>query len=865
MLHLTHLTRFTQYRRFFFLALFCLLFHGLLDHAVAYAQLPLPYPVTQPPVLTSSSRPSSLTAVNNKLYFLTLQNDLWQSDGTRENTRLIKALGSCNTDFGCVPQMVMRQGVLYISQGNILWRSDGTADGTFSILAAQHAVSGLTQLAGTLYFTLDGRLWKSDGTAAGTTMIEGLAPGGFSCPIVFKALLYCRVGNELWRSDGTAAGTTRLRTIAINEIDLYYHTVFIAGEQSFYFLISGPSVSELWKSDGTEAGTTRVAQFTIEMNEQHQLLAIQGNRLYFALYRGLFQYELWRSDGDGASTIQLAEMPTPYLATLNNKIYFFSRQDPLTGTELWQSDGTPGGTQLLKDINPGVADAGPQPLLSSGSLLYFFADDGQHGMELWRSDGSAAGTALLKDIYPGPDGSVDEATSLTKLGQNGEVFFKAYGPGVGYELWKSNGADTTLVRDIEPKVGNDFNLWPTPVAMIGNRIFFYNDDGSLTFKLWVSDGTIAGTQALANPTMGINSWEFYRYDVASTSNTLYILSNQLPLARLNISTIWQIDITAQGIQEKKRWTSGDNNRIVSLATTANHLFATVNRRHLVPFESYELWVVGQGETPSQRLVAWPGSPSEFLAIGDVLYFSALTPTGSPLALWRSDGTITGTNVLKELPVRELSALNGMLFIRTNGDSAAAGLWKSGGSSAGTMLLKTGNVISLMPAGDRLYFMIWTESGVELWQSDGSVEGTSKVLLPTEATEPTDLFSFDDKLFFWSKSDTTRTLWRTDGTTAGTIAIKTFATPGCGGAMVTTHHFYLFCGSANVFTLWQSDGTPAGTLAITEFMSSQQASAAASQPKSALDTAEQIYFPIEDRLWVLDERMIEKGFLPVVVK
>ena len=33
-------------------------------------------------------------------------------------------------------------------------------------------------------------------------------------------------------------------------------------------------------------------------------------------------------------------------------------------------------------------------------MLYFQANDGMNGIELWRSDGTSAGTNLVKDINP---------------------------------------------------------------------------------------------------------------------------------------------------------------------------------------------------------------------------------------------------------------------------------------------------------------------------------------------------------------------------------------------------------------------------------------------------------------------------------
>jgi ELWxxDGT repeat protein len=57
-----------------------------------------------------------------------------------------------------------------------------------------------------------------------------------------------------------------------------------------------------------------------------------------------------------------------------------------TGRELWQSDGTPGGTKLVADIHPGPGDSHPAELTPVGRALYFSADDGTRGRELWKRE-----------------------------------------------------------------------------------------------------------------------------------------------------------------------------------------------------------------------------------------------------------------------------------------------------------------------------------------------------------------------------------------------------------------------------------------------------------------------------------------------
>jgi ELWxxDGT repeat protein len=92
-----------------------------------------------------------------------------------------------------------------------------------------------------------------------------------------------------------------------------------------------------------------------------------------------------------------------YLTPMNNQLYF-RKDDGMVGSEFWKSDGTPGGTVQVKDINPGPGSGfadGSQPAVV-GNVLYLPAYVPASGMELWKSDGTAAGTVMVRDITPGP-------------------------------------------------------------------------------------------------------------------------------------------------------------------------------------------------------------------------------------------------------------------------------------------------------------------------------------------------------------------------------------------------------------------------------------------------------------------------------
>lgn len=103
---------------------------------------------------------------------------------------------------------------------------------------------------------------------------------------------------------------------------------------------------------------------------------------------------------------------------------YFVANDLRNGQELWTSDGTVAGTHIVKDLSPGHSDTDFTALAAVGTTLYFVADDGVHGLELWKSDGTPAGTTLVKDLAPGAPGS--NPAKLTAVGD--KLFFSATDP-----------------------------------------------------------------------------------------------------------------------------------------------------------------------------------------------------------------------------------------------------------------------------------------------------------------------------------------------------------------------------------------------------------------------------------------------------
>ena len=73
------------------------------------------------------------------------------------------------------------------------------------------------------------------------------------------------------------------------------------------------------------------------------------------------------------------------LIVYKSKIIFVAQTD--AGKELWQSDGTSFGTNIIRDIRTGEQSSWPQNFIIYKEWLFFSADEGiGSGREIWKSD-----------------------------------------------------------------------------------------------------------------------------------------------------------------------------------------------------------------------------------------------------------------------------------------------------------------------------------------------------------------------------------------------------------------------------------------------------------------------------------------------
>lgn len=427
---------------------------------------------------------------------------------------------------------------------------------------------------------------------------------------------------------------------------------------------------------------------------------------------------------------------------------------------------------------------------SSNKMQYFTATDEVYGIELWRSDGTVTGTFRLTNRDVGPDATLDPVPqNLTPVGNL--LFFTAYTAASSYTLWVTDGtvAGTRMLTGISAGSG---------MTEYKGMLYFNGSNGGTSgSELWRSNGTLAGTTLVKDINPG---------SASSSPNCLVVLDEMLYFAATNSVSgreLWKSDGTVAGTLLFKDIRPGVSSSDPS------------------------------GEEDD-------GDGNTFTKAGRLLYFSADNGTVGR-ELWKTDGTIAGTVLVKDIRVGSASSgctafrnYNGVLYFGANDGTSGSELWRSNGTLAGTTLVKDINPGSascsphklLATSNGRFYFVANDGiHGKELWASNGTAALTYLV----KDVWPGSNGIFSDELPYWNMAwakpyiyfgeytdDAGYELYRTTGTEAGTQLIDLQPGTAAGAPFNITAGNYLYLvGNYPYRNLLRVDNSGSPRLAATE--------------------------------------------------
>lgn len=176
-----------------------------------------------------------------------------------------------------------------------------------------------------------------------------------------------------------------------------------------------------------------------------------------------------------------------------------------------------------------------------------------------------------------------------------------------------------------------------------------------------------------------------------------------------------------------------------------------------------------------------GDPHNFYVFNNTLFFSATNDKGAEL--WKSDGTATGTVMVKD--------------IRPGNES-----------SRPAKFTKVGNTL--------FFITKTTGNGYEVWKTDGTENGTRLVkdISSNDIGYLSNFVEFKDHLVFFAEAITNRGIWISDGSEAGTTIFHNMTAEQHRSVLqivATQNYLYIFIQNSitNELELWQNDGTPEG--------------------------------------------------------
>lgn len=766
----------------------------------------------------------------------------WTTDGTQANTRMLVDVnpgpgGAWASD----PQFAESGGLLFfVANGPSpyaqLWRTDGTAAGTIQLSAfdgPSGVVRTLSPYAGGVAFTAIGppfgrrSIWVSDGSPSGTrlagpSLVQDGFTGDIQDPAEFNGILYfgARRANhqyELWRTDGTAAGTYQFyphrpedqsggvpNATAWDNFDPHSLTVF--NGRLFFGASNQPTVSsddrELWATDGTFAGTQIVKNIATGSLTFSWVVPGFGQTVFFAAPSPQYGTEVFRSDGTVGGSQLVADLnpgiasSSPSGPCFSNGKLLFSANVPGAQQILVVSDGTPNGTSPLGTSTPGDgAGSSAQSLASLNGILYYLEATPATGLELWRSDGTLQGTGLAAELAAGPASGFQDNSSKIRVWNGSLYLFSPSG------LYRYDGFPGTPVL-LVPAM---FNTAPSPGIPIPSALTFIGSDN----RLWSTTGTPASTHRIV-----VADTPPYGVEQLCTAGGRIFFSAQDPT------------------RGRELWISDGTDAGTSLILDAAPGTASSNPYNLVAvgssvvYNSAAGWRISDGTPAGTRALAIAGFTDTIdgiYAFGVSALIRAHTPTA--VRLWLYDGVNPPVNLTPAASTAFISdpvvAGQYAYFSRTSG-STYIGMFRTDGTVNGTVRVSpsdtafaAANPLNVTAIGNDVYFALKANSIAKVYHTtfpDADWQLASGELVGFSDAAPTSFTAGAAGVFFLSFTpSSSRQVYVTDGTPLGARVVSPI------NSSIPYQHVSDIVSAGNLFycrsgvdSIVRTDGTPGGT-------------------------------------------------------
>lgn len=424
-----------------------------------------------------------------------------------------------------------------------------------------------------------------------------------------------------------------------------------------------------------------------------------NGKLYFSAF-GPFASgignELYSTDGTQAGTQLVANTNPDFnqgsspenFALFNNELYF-SATTSVTGKELYKTNGTT--VSLVKNIgattSSGIENTN---YIELNGFLYFFAQeqDGA-GYDLWRTDGTSTGTTKVASI----SSTSVAGNPLYFKRCNNELYFLAQNINdntVGIELYKYSPVSNTvsLVVDIFPNNGQTSTIGYSYFTVFDNKLFFVADA-----KLRFTDGTT--TQIVTSGASNITAYfepKVFQNQVIFIGNSTNNGNRDIYKCSLNnSSSSFEINLVYNFTGTSNLPIENVSNDGIDIFTELNNKLYFAARESTSPNNgsTFQIYETNGTATSVVVPITHTGSPTSrrisfITALQGKLYYIS-TANNSPEQLWQADPTtgayiqltnfIATPNIPEQISERPMAVFNNALYFEAQKSGDGTELWK----------------------------------------------------------------------------------------------------------------------------------------------------------------------------------------------
>ena len=351
------------------------------------------------------------------------------------------------------------------------------------------------------------------------------------------------------------------------------------------------------------------------------------------------------------------------------------------------------------------------------------------------------------------------------------------------------------------------------------KLFFSSFDPVHGQELWVTDGTRSGTRLVQDVRVdGPRNASSFPFLVTTDPDGVVFTAG---------GGVWRSDGTPEGTAKTFDLDPTRSAFDIIFASRLDN-FAAIDDSVLFSIEPLfgsTRWVAAIEGEPTRTIRTFSGAVQRLSSTSEGVYLLAES------GLWFSDGTVDGTFQIRDfvqLPPRQpIPDDSGVALFVADSDGLGLDLWQTDGTLQGTRVVVDLDALTLRwptRVGETIYFSYDDGvSGEELWRVDQSHLNPIRVadIAPgSTSSSPQNLIQLGDRQLLFTADDGIRgrDLWASDGTPAGTrlvAELRKGAEPIHVAAVLRVGDEVAVLETTRSATLWVTDGTAEGTRALAD--------------------------------------------------